>query len=630
MAAFRHRLLSLLILAVLLAGQAAARGHAVSVPTSQATADQQTVVLVDDFAPQPIQGTTFWPHNRLGGDRGQIDDSNIGGGGVTWGTGVVTATIPTGTETFKGVWTALNHPITEHVSLNFSAIFPPQILPQYQGRVTDLHIRVRDGSGTFQVELRAYDPALSQERTVWLRQAPLPTTQPLSYTLPLTLTQIQNLNWVVLGDAGDFAAVERVDLAVKLPQLDTARRAFLWSYAMLLNNWDRESGLTRDHAYLFAGYYDNVSASGMQAAAAVLAWQLGFISRESAVDIVSRTTQALLALPRTCHGLWPHFVRDSRIIPKTEWSSIDTVIAAMALLEAREALNLETAEVQAVLTGIDWNDLKLHGGGYVGHGYVTDCSGPIQQDEQGPPARWKDFGTESWLVNFGYAAATGNVAEFDHTPPTYNGSGFIDELAWLLVPLVPAPCRDRWGTDWCAYRQQAADRQINHYQDHRCFGKTPRLFGLSAAEVPDLSTVVVTDTYRAFGVGGVISPTDGIDLFGHAVIVPHYAALIASLRPAEAVAFWEWIEAKGLFTPLNNVESFMLVDEPACKHLVWNALKGSWNLSLQTLGWGRLLAGDNHPLFAAVWSNHALRRGYTVMWKPAYRTFLPVILRRSS
>jgi len=47
---------------------------------------------------------------------------------------------------------------------------------------------------------------------------------------------------------------------------------------------------------------------------------------------------------------------------------------------------------------------------------------------------------------------------------------------------------------------------------------------------------------------------------GHAVIVPHYAGVIASLRPARAISMWNWLETEGLFTPFNNAESFMFID----------------------------------------------------------------------
>jgi len=572
---------------------------------SGAQAEPSLSVLVDDFVPQPIQGEEEpWDYNRLDGNRGEIDGP--GSGDVDWGEGVVTAKITEGTNTWMGVWTSLNHHNLDKVPLDFLAIFPPQILPDYQGRVTGLRVEVLNGQGTFEVKLEAAD-----EPPAWVQSVALSGgQQDLQFVLP-DLGEIQNLSWLVVGGSGDFVDVDRVELIVEVPALATPDRAFLWSYAMLLSNWDPASGLTRDRANYPAGDSDNVSASGMQAAAAVMAWHLGFISEPDATEIVTDTAAALMALPR-CHGLWPHFVQNGQAEPGEEWSSLDSIIAITALLEAQEALGLDTADIEQVLADIDWAGLILPDGS-ISHGFEYDPNDPSfcgQRLED----RWKDFGTESWLANFGYAAATGNVAEMDHTPPTFNGSGFIDELAWLVVPPVE---RDRWGTEWQTYRGQAADRQRAYYQDdyphHPCY-EPLELFGLSAAEVPDPASLDPSQTtYQAFGVGGESAPNDGTALLGHAVIVPHYAALIASLRPDEASAFWNWIEGEGLFTPLNNAESLMFIDESTCEEVVWNALKGSCNLSLQTLGWGRLLAGSDNPLYAAMFANDMLSRGYMTM-----------------
>ena len=597
-------------------------------PPGSASQPQSTTgwtVLVDDYEPQPLPGHSVWYTNRLGGDRGSIDGP--GGGTVQWGSGLVTATISGGTSSWQGVWTSLNHPIIDCAPLDFSAILPPAIEPQYQGAVSVLRFHILDGRGDFKVELRI------GENTHCPPQIPVPAWPPKSvtltggaqtvtFTLPSDVGQVGALNWLVLGGAGDFVVVDRVELLVDLADLDVpAQRAFLHSYAMLLNNWDPATGLTRDRAAWNAGDFDNVSASGMQAAAAAMAWRLGFLSQVSATEIVTKTTEGLLALPTDeCGGnLWPHFARDGQLAPDTEWSSIDTAIALLALIEARQALGLDTTEAEAVLTNIAWEDLILPDG-HISHGYQEDCQ-PIEPTGEGG---WKDFGTESWLVNLAYAAATGNVADFYHTPPTHNGSGFIDELAWLLVP---APCRDGWGTAWNSWRQQAADAQLAYYQEHACYSGPPRLFGLSAAEVPDLSAVPITQTYQAFGVGGVISPNDGTDLLGHAVLTPHYAGLVAALCPGEAAALWEWLEGEGLFTPLNNVESLMIVDEATCEEVIWNGLKGSWNLSLQTLGWGGLLAGENHPLYAAMGSNDLLSQGYGVMGRLYCPAYLPLVWR---
>jgi hypothetical protein len=189
---------------------------------------------------------------------------------------------------------------------------------------------------------------------------------------------------------------------------------------------------------------------------------------------------------------------------------------------------------------------------------------------------------------------------------------------------VPLPGIDRWGTAWSTYRQQAVSTQSNYYQDHVCYGGPPRLFGLSAAEVPDPSSVPITQTYQPFGVGGIISPNDGVALFGQAVIVPHDAGMVAAISPTQASALWDWLETRALFTPLNDVESLMVTDEPTCTQITWNALKGSWNLSLQTLGWGRLLVGGDHPLHQATWANSVLRAGYVTMLT---RVYLPTILK---
>ncbi len=597
------------LLLVMLIGNHAAKAGETTPANAKKYAEQRWAILVDDFKPQPKRGEAWWQQgNRLGGNRGQIDGPPSGKGRVVWEKGFARAAIDSGVSTYVGVFSSLNHPDYDCKPLNFSAIFPPQILSQYQGRITALRIQIRNGKGRFKIELRAQPVCSTQQITKWDTTVTLQGgQQTVECALPDTLRQILVLNWIVIGDAGDFVEAERVELIANLPALELPQRAFLWSYSMLLANWNPASGLTRDHAYFAAGFFDNVSAGAMLSAATVMASHLGFIAEASTKEIVAKTTDALMALD-TCKGLWPHFLTNGRIKPGTEWSSIDTIIALIALIEARQALALPTAALENALAAIAWNSLLVENKS-ISHGYYENCTQHIGEAGK-PKAIWKDFGTESWLVNLGYAAATSDTAVFDHTPPTYNGSGFIDELAWLLVP---APQQDRWGTEWCAYRQQATEAQIAYYRERPCFGGPPRLFGLSAAEVPDLSLVIPDSTYQAFGDGGDTLPNDGVKLFGHAVIVPHYAGLISSLRPAEALALWEWLEQQGLFTPLNNVESLMFNDESTCSDLTWNALKGSWNLSLQTLGWGRYLAGENNPLCRAMWNNAKLRRGWETL-----------------
>ncbi len=132
---------------------------------------QPVPVLVDDFYPQPLPDNTVWHYNRLSGDRGQVDGwwnpicscSQPNGGGITWGKGIVTATITQtqGTEAWVGLWTSFNHPVTEEIPLDFSAIFPPQVITQFQGRVTRIRLHVLRGNGTLQLELQAPDLSIA-------------------------------------------------------------------------------------------------------------------------------------------------------------------------------------------------------------------------------------------------------------------------------------------------------------------------------------------------------------------------------------------------------------------------------------------------------------------------------------
>lgn len=124
---------------------------------------------------------------------------------------------------------------------------------------------------------------------------------------------------------------------------------------------------------------------------------------------------------------------------------------------------------------------------------------------------------------------------------------------------------------------------------------------------------------QAFGVGGRDpEPNDDAALLGAPVVTPHYAALIASPRPDEAIHIWKWLIANGLFTPLNNAESLMFPLGAPCNPgaVVWNHMKGSWNLALQTLGWGRYLAerqGLEPVLWQATTQNTLLRNGYCLL-----------------
>lgn len=574
-------------------------------PTKPVSTDRSVNILVDDFSPQPYQGEAFYFYNRLEGDRGAINNSI-----VDWGNGQVGTTISSG-NSWGGVWMSLNHPIREGLPINFSAVLPPQILPAYQSRITGLTVHVMDGTPnrTFKLELKDGDNLRWNQEIILNGEE-----QIASFDLP-PLENISQLVWV-LDDAseGDWVTLDDISFTATTPVTDTATAAFVWSYGMLLNNWNPTTGLVRDKAKDASGEFDAIQATGSLAAATAVAEQLGVISHANAIQIVSGIEDTLLnKLPRS-HGLWPHWVRVSEsgelvIVENTEWSSVDTVIAAIGLLEAQSGLGLETTGTEQMLLGIEWDSLITPNG--ISHGYTY--SGELI------PYAWDVFGGESWLVELAYAGATGQVTPLAYpNPPTANGSGFIDELAWLFLP--PPPSRDYWETDWTSYQMAAAVSQISYYPKYdpiSCFSQLG-LFGLSAGETPYPSLVPPNAIYQAYGIGGAFAPvTDGTAL-GTSIVVPHYSAMIASLRPEETIVMWDWLIENGHFSPLNNVESltFPAVSNCTSTEVTWNQLKGSWNLSLQTLGWGRYLAerdGQIPILWRAVETNQLLERGYMLL-----------------
>ena len=211
--------------------------------------DRSINILVDDFSPQPYQGEATYFFNRLEGDRGAINNAIM-----DWGKGQVTMTVSK-SNSWGGVWMSLNHPIREGLPINFSALLPTQILPAYQSWITGLNIRIEDGTPgrTFKLELK------DKDETSWETEIILDGgVQDLSFDLP-TLGNITQLVWVLdQANANDYVVIDRVSFTATTNITDTATMAFVWSYGMLLNNWDSAIGLVRDKAKDASGEFDAI------------------------------------------------------------------------------------------------------------------------------------------------------------------------------------------------------------------------------------------------------------------------------------------------------------------------------------------------------------------------------------
>ncbi len=570
-----------------------------------ASADIQSLqIMIDNFEPLVRDGDPISCCNLLGGDRGSLGNTLL-----SLGSGTLTATVASG-STLAGHWQSLAHPDGEQLGFDTTAILPKEILPAYQASITGLEMNISSATAgsTFHIELK--------NGTVirWQASRTLGGGQETLYFPLSALGYITNIVWYIdNASSGDHVTVDSVSFTAETAVSDTATQAFLWSYGMLLDNWSSSSGMVRDKAQYPAGDFDAVQATGSLAAATAQAAQLGFISQADAINIVTVISNTLLLeLPRF-HGLWPHFVTISPpgapvIAPGTEYSSADSAITAFSLYSAQFSLDLQTNGTEQFIESIDWTDLLLPDG--LSHGY----------NEGGTrlTATWDTFGGESWLVALAYAAATGNTPPLANPqPPTYNGSAFIDDLPFLWIE--PPAEIDVWGTDWSQYLLASATQQTEYFKQNypnTCYDSLG-LFGLSAAEVPEPALVLPADVYQAFGVGGHIAANDGSSLFGTPVIVPHAVGLLALEKPVEALSLWTWLVDNNLFTPLNNVESFLFIDgNTSCTpdNIRWNSLKGSWNLALQTVGWGNYLLRDQGPaLWLATRQSPYLYAGYLVL-----------------
>jgi len=642
-------------------------------------------ILVDDFKPQPLDGDDIYFYNRLGGDRGTLKDTIM-----EWGDGQVKATISSG-DAWGGFYESLNHPNRENVPVNFSAILSEEILPTYQSQISGLTIKIVDGTQgiTFKVELK--EKVGNNEVIRWQNQIILSGgEQVLNWPLP-SLGKIHLIVFVLENvQTNDYVVVDQVSFTATTQITDTATAAYVWSYGMLLNNWNPTTGLVRDKAKDGSGEFDSIQATGSLATATAFAEQLGIISRNDAIGIVTKISQTLLNdVPRfhEDYGLWPHWVKstdgtleivgpdgyvDSTGIEcepgqctdhngdalnddtkepcnpdictdiGTEWSTVDTVIAAIGLLDAQSALGLDTSGTEQMINTIDWENLLIYNpmdsSTIIGISHGYDFANELIHNVDGVFTAWDTFGGESWLVELAYAAATGQVTPLAYaSPPTANGSGFIDELAWILV--LPPSALDIWDTDWNDYRANATENQISYYPNiypNSCFSQL-ELFGLSAAELPNPSLVKKKRIYQDFGIGGQhdTSPNDGSEILGLPddgsvtldipVVVPHYSGMIASLRPEESLKMWGWLISNGYFSPLNNIESLMFdpVDSNCDSETVFNQLKGSWNLSLQALGWGRYLAQKRGKIpspWQATIQNSFLSEGYFILVPPTFQS----------
>ena len=586
-------------------------------------------VVVDRFdRPLPGQPPSGWPYNRVGGDRGLIYDATKA---------TLSITDPPGQSFYRfeiqrtavgeqwsifGGWQSVVRNKSNLSMLAFDKVLHPAIRPEFQARVTGVGLIVRSlasPSGrsdlNLRVEFKRFDSSGNEvlvTQTGWNRGQLLSAMLPGHLRLPLPSdlsAPFGVIVWVLdRAVAGDALEIEGVELELESPALPTETAGLVWSLNSLLRNWDPVSGMIQDVSRFTDGAFENVTATGKFSKLIALGGRLGIVDAAFASNTVARVADTLLdTVPRGPAGknqLWPHFTANggTRRIADSEWASGDTAYAATDLLVALRVVgdtSSRYARTLGFLRSIDWTALRTARGGF-SHGYLPD--GSLS------PYDWFGFGAETAGVIL--AAKIAGVSGEMGPPPTDNGAGFILHVAYP----VPFLGRDRWGNDWTYQRTNEIARQIAWYSQPGHANPAlvaRRWFGLSPGERPEGWAPNPADIYQAYGLGGPFgAPIDG----EHTVMLPHYSAMIASLAPTPARALWNSLQAEGLFTPLNNLESIGLPTDGQSP--IVNALKGSWNIALQAEGWAFAMPGVRSEVLRSIESDPALAEAYHFVFPP--------------
>ncbi|MFH0909284.1 MAG: hypothetical protein V1929_11015 [bacterium] len=574
----------------------------------------ETVCVVDDHT-RPVPPS--WNYNQVGGEREAFGSS------AYWQSGPSAYRFAMTTNWYLGMWYSVGHLLQDGSRYNPQAMFHSMIRSNYQARLTGVDLVVNafeSSSGTSNLALVlvlfgvddsgtyvAWDVAQWADKAA-LTNGPFPKTFSMSVN-PAVVSNVAAMEWVVYGAVGDAIEVDRVNVRVEMPDLSTPQEAFLTSLTMLLDNFDDVSGMVQDRSWWGRGNMENVTATAKLAKLLAMAIEKGMVDEAAAKTAITRIADTFInVIPRGPAGvnrLLPHFTANGGAIrlPDTEWASGDTAYAVMDLVVALQMIGDpqgQGASVLAILEDIDWAAL-LDGAGYFSHGYTA--AGDLI------PYSWDRFGVETLSVMLAALAGDGILTETYLWPPSANGSGFIYHAPYPVLP----EGTDRWGNVWADLREEECDRQLSWYASaghENPYLAQRGLFGLSAAEIPDGSA------YGAYGTGGQPTPyNDG----NHRVAVPHYAGLIAALRPAEAQQMWQQLKTMGLLSPLNNVESIAVNPASGVIETV-NYLRGSWNLALQAEGWALSDTGVAQAARAAFHAVPSLHQAYETLMTPRRQT----------
>jgi hypothetical protein len=541
--------------------------------------------------PQPVQEyfSPSIPYSHVGAAYGAMGP---GAQELSWREGGVCADRLS--AAWAGVWHQLASPPDARETIDFSRCYPNWIEPQFQPRCLAVAVRAK-GHGPFKIELKG-----PHDELLWHRQGVLRNDDYRDFRLQCPtaeLTPARALNWVL--DRPGTACIDSLGLEIENPVIPFSTRVFLLSYAKLSRCYNTSLGTVRDKAHIPAGRQDTVPASGMFGLATCAAWDLGIVSREFAEETLHRIHRQIESLPKR-HGLLPHFIRRDeapqaayQILPRTEYSSVDTALYYQSMLLAAQMLDDQSLvnELTQACRTIEF-DMLRNEAGFISHGIRADESTAL-------PSVWSDWGGETALVLLLQAIADPRAApKMDRSGRVYQGVGFIAEIQSLFYRQFSAAQRDRVsGVNWLAARRDLFQRQRTYFEGSTLAARLG-IFGLSAGE----------------GFRGQGYLANGVEQRDVNLIHPHY--LLLSWEhwedPAELYAVLRRMEAKGLMPPWGLVEN---ATADVAEYLPMN---GSLNASFESLAAYHLWAranGQPDAIYLASEKCQPLRRALATFYR---------------
>lgn len=481
-------------------------------------------------------------------------------------------------SSWHGRWISLAGTAAEKTeSVRIIDPLPARIRTVYRIAVTGIRFRLK-GNGRWKVELKYPDNSNAIVPIVIETESP---DRFIEHTIQLPHNlkgPVKFLNVVVESRFGQshlwFDAIDFVCRVPKALMDDPLRYGALVSYARLLACLN-DDGTVKDHLNFPAGDFDSVPAMGFQIYAAACAQDLGFITTASAKRIAKRCADRLIKIPaHKPSGLLPHFLRDGRRHPQSEWSSVDTALALVPAWLGLKALGLdvlaEKLHTQRI-AAIDFSAFT-NAANELTHGF----------DTSGKPLTgvWNHWDGEliSLLLLRALHDPELHGVHYSVQKELFHGRAFLYEMSALWSSAFAERGKDRNGIDWRLLRGK-------HLKKQKAFGKSGIWWGLDPVEImrgEDAAT-----TYLEAGVGTrkpKIPALYTLDGYGSSPwFAPHYAVgFVAALEPAatgERIAQMR-DDALLLFPPLLGPPESVQVDISGPKPVVIRCHRVSTSLNL--------------------------------------------------